>query len=119
MTGGAASRRKGSRIEREIVNRHREIGIHAERVPLSGAAKGSFAGDVIVAGMVAEVKARSGGSGFKTLERWLGDNDLLFLRRDRAEPLVVLSWATYVRLLKMKPLRKDAAPGRQVEGDSQ
>ena len=71
MSGGAASRRKGSRIEREIVNRHREIGIHAERVPLSDADKGSFAGDVIVAEMVAEVKARSGGSGFKTLERRL------------------------------------------------
>ena len=32
-------------------------------------------------------------------ERWLGDNDLIFLRRDRAEPMVVLPWETWARLL--------------------
>ena len=45
------------------------------------------------------MKARAGGEGFKTLERWLGGNDALFLRRDRAMPLVVLPWATYCRLV--------------------
>ena len=79
---------------------HREAGIEAERVPLSGAAGGSFAGDVIVAGaMRAEVKARANGEGFATLERWLGSSDLLFLRRDRAAPLVLMPWGTYRRLL--------------------
>lgn len=38
----------------------------------------------------AEVKARGEGNGFKTLQRWLGDNDALFLWRDRAAPFVVL-----------------------------
>jgi hypothetical protein len=38
------------------------------------------------------VKARGNGEGFATLERWLGDNDALFLRRDRAEPVIVLPW---------------------------
>lgn len=79
-------RRKGSRIEREIVQAHRDRGIHAERVPLSGAVGGSFTGDVVIAGRLrAEVKARRSGSGFATLERWLGENDCLFLRRDRAD----------------------------------
>jgi hypothetical protein len=32
------------------------------------------------------------------LERWLGDNDALFLRRDRAEPMIVLPWI-WARLL--------------------
>lgn len=41
-----ASRDKGARAEREIVHRHRELGVHAERVPLSGAAGGRFIGDV-------------------------------------------------------------------------
>ena len=36
---GAKHRRKGDRIEREIVELHRELGIHAERVPLSGAVR--------------------------------------------------------------------------------
>jgi hypothetical protein len=38
-TGGARHRRKGDRIEREIVSRHTEIGIKAERYPLSGASR--------------------------------------------------------------------------------
>jgi len=36
---GVASKRKGSRIEREIVQLHRGIGVHVERVPLSGASR--------------------------------------------------------------------------------
>ena len=39
---------------------------------------------------LAEVKARGTGDGFRTLERWLGGNDALFLWRDRAAPFVVL-----------------------------
>ena len=90
----AASRRKGNRIERELVELHRRIGIAAERVPLSGAAGGTFAGDLVLPGIGrAEVKARGNGAGFATLDRWLGNNDVLFLRRDRAEPLVLLPWA--------------------------
>jgi Holliday junction resolvase len=94
------SRIKGSRIEREIVQKHKDIGIFAERVPLSGAAGGSYSGDVVIdRDLRAEVKARSGGAGFQTLERWMGDNDLLFLRRDRAEPMVAMPWATYEKLI--------------------
>jgi Holliday junction resolvase len=101
---GAKSRRKGARCEREIVDLHHAIGIAAERVPLSGAAGGSFCGDVRIPGLgTAEVKSRAGGAGFVTLTRWLGDNAALFLRRDRAEPIVVLPWATYARVIKPEP----------------
>jgi len=102
------SKRKGSRIEREIVGLHRAVGVQAERVPLSGAAGGSFVGDVVIGdGLRAEVKARAAGDGFKTLERWLGSNDLLFLRRDRTAPLVVMPWAIYQRLLATAETRKE------------
>lgn len=97
---GNSAKRKGDRIEREIVHLHKEIGIPAQRVPLSGAAGGRFSGDVWIEDMKAEVKARAEGSGFKTLERWLGSNDLLFLRRDRKSPLVVMPWKTYEMLIK-------------------
>lgn len=90
---------KGDRIEREIVDLHKEMGIHAQRVPLSGAAGGAFAGDVLIIDMRAEVKARANGEGFKTLETWLGGNDLLFLRRDRELPFVVMPWVTYQKLI--------------------
>lgn len=96
------SKQKGSRIEREIVHLHTAIGIPAERIPLSGAAGGSFTGDVIIGDLRAEVKARANGDGFKTLEGWLGKNDLLFLRRDRQQPLVVMPWAIYESLIKSK-----------------
>jgi hypothetical protein len=33
------------------------------------------------------------------LERWLGAADALFLRRDRAEPLVVLPWRVWARMV--------------------
>lgn len=103
---GKPSRDKGARVEREMVDRHKAIGIHAARVPLSGAAGGRFSGDVDIhafgkdaAPLVGEVKARKNGAGFATLERWLADNDLILLRRDRADPLVVLPWSTWERLV--------------------
>jgi len=108
--GGARHRRKGLRVEREIVDLHRQIGIFAERVPLSGASKYRGNGadvDVYANGheeapLVAEVKARKNGSGFVQLETWLNSYDLLFLRRNNSTPLVVLPWRTYEQFLKRK-----------------
>lgn len=100
MPGGKASRAKGDRIEREIVEAHHAVGVRCERVPLSGAAGGSFSGDLRVDGdLVAEVKARGNGSGFLTIERWLAGNDLLFLRADKRKPLVVMPWDLYADLI--------------------
>jgi len=45
-------------------------------------------------------KARRNGEGFATLARWLGDNDAIFLRENRAAPLVCLPWRPWLRLLK-------------------
>ncbi len=104
---GNMSRRKGGRIEREIVVLHMAAGIHAEKVPLSGAAGGRFKADVDVyalgrdaAPLVTEVKARANGEGFATLARWLGDNDAIFLRQNNAQPLVCLPWRSWLRLLR-------------------
>ena len=100
------SRDKGARVEREVVNQHRAIGIHAERVPLSGAAGGRFSGDVDiyafganVAPLSSEIKARKNGAGFVQLERWLGEHDALILRRDRTDAMVLLPWRSWKRLL--------------------
>jgi Holliday junction resolvase len=100
-------RRKGARIEREIVDLHHALGLRAERVPLSGAARyqGNDA-DVDIypfgpdaAPLCGEVKARGDGEGFATLERWLGEDDVLFLRRNNAPPIVTLPWRTWESLL--------------------
>jgi hypothetical protein len=99
--GGRMSRNKGGRVERELVNALKAEGIAAERVPLSGAAGGSFSGDIVVGKeMIAEVKARKNGEGFKTLEDWLGDNDLLLLKRNNKEPMAVIPWPVLIALLK-------------------
>jgi Holliday junction resolvase len=104
---GRLSRQKGARVEREIVGLHVALGVKAERVPLSGAARyRGNGGDVDVyalgpsaAPLIGEVKSRASGEGFTTLEKWLGENDALFLRRNRAEPLVVLPLRSWARIL--------------------
>jgi Holliday junction resolvase len=73
------SQRKGKVIERELVALHKQIGVHAERYPLSGASRFRGAGhdiDVYANGrdaapLVGECKARKDGAGFTTLETWL------------------------------------------------
>jgi Holliday junction resolvase len=100
-------REKGARIEREIVNAHRKMGIRAERYPLSGSSRFRGSGhdvDIYAFGVdeapaVGEIKGRASGKGFTMLERWLGEYDVLFLRRDRADPLVVLPWRVWKRLI--------------------
>jgi Holliday junction resolvase len=104
---GTKHRRKGDRVERELVERHKALGIHSERYPLSGASRFRGSGhdiDVYVFGreeapLVAEVKGRKNGGGFIQLERWLGDYDLLALRRNNADPIIVLPWRTWAALL--------------------
>jgi Holliday junction resolvase len=105
---GARHRRKGNRVEIELVHRHRELGIKAERYPLSGASRFRGSGHDIdlylhgddAAPAVFECKARKNGSGFVTLEKWLGEYDGCFLRRDHADPLVLLSWSAWTRVLE-------------------
>jgi len=93
---GRMQRDKGARVEREIVNLHQDAGIHAEKVSRSG-----YEGvDLHIGDLKVEVKARRNGNGFSTLEKWLGDCDVLFLRRNNAKPMVYLPWTTWIRLVK-------------------
>jgi Holliday junction resolvase len=104
---GAKHRAKGNRVEREIVAAHQAIGVHAERYPLSGANHFRNSGhdlDIYLFGpdqvpAVAEVKARKNGTGFVQLERWLGEYDLLVLKRNHADPLILLPWRVWTQLL--------------------
>jgi hypothetical protein len=90
--GGRRSRDKGNRLERELVNLLQRAGIAGERVPLSGSAGGKFAGDISIPVLgvdrCCECKVR--GRGFGQLYTWLRDRDLLIIRADRREPLVVI-----------------------------
>ena len=108
---GAGHPRKGYRLEREVVERHKSLGLHAERCPLSGAPRFRGCGHDVdlylfgreAAPMVCEVKARKDGAGFATLERWLANYDALFLRRNNSDPLIVLPWRVWACLLMRVP----------------
>jgi Holliday junction resolvase len=92
MTGGRASHQKGNRTERAIVRALQDAGFAAERVPLSGAARGRFGGDVSVPllGIDRRVEVKVRADGFRELYAWLDGADFLIVRADRREPLVVL-----------------------------
>lgn len=96
----SASKAKGSRIEREVRDLHLALDIPAKKMPLSGALGGEYAGDLQIADrFIAEVKSRKGGQGFSMINKWLGDNDMLFLRANHDDVKVVLPWNVYVELL--------------------
>jgi Holliday junction resolvase len=90
--GGRASRQKGNRLERGIVRLLQDHGLAAERIPLSGSAGGSYAGDLTVPflgrDLVVEVKASA--NGFARLYSWLEDRDALVIKADRRHALVIL-----------------------------
>jgi hypothetical protein len=92
QSGGRASRDKGARAERAIVRLLQEHGFAAERVPLSGAARGRFGGDVSVPflGRDHRVESKIRRNGFRELYKWLEGSDFLVVRADRFEPLLVL-----------------------------
>lgn len=106
MSGGAFARRKGSKIEREVVKCHVEAGIHAERVDAKIGQLGREASwDIDVywrgkdeAPLCGEIKAR------KALPQWIWDflasNDFLVLRENGKQPLYVVPHEVWLRILK-------------------
>jgi hypothetical protein len=107
MSGGRAPRAKGNRVERALVRLLQNAGFGAERIPLSGAAGGRFGGDISVpllgVDRTVEVKARA--NGFRELYSWLDGRDLLVVRADRREPLVIipLKLATEIAVATQTP----------------
>ena len=100
--GGKSPRQKGDRRERELVQLLADYG--AERVPLSGAAGGSFAGDVVLHKLGLTVQCKAEANGFKRLYSWLFPEegpppDMLALRSDRKKWLVVLPLSVFKKLV--------------------
>ena len=77
-------------------------GIAAVRVPLSGAVGGRFAGDIVLPLMgrdlCVEVKARA--DGFRELYSWLDQRDVLIVKADRQEPLVIVRLSLAAEIAK-------------------
>jgi hypothetical protein len=99
-SGGRKSRDKGNRAERLLVRALQDKGFAAERVPLSGSAGGKYCGDLTVPILgkdhVVEVKVRA--TGFSQLYAWLEGRDMLVVRADRKEPLVIVPLALGIEI---------------------
>ena len=99
---GRSQKQKGYRVERKLVHMFEHEGIQARRQPMSGAIVG-FPHDLVVdilGGSSVEAKARANGEGFKTIQRWKGNAEILLLVEDRQLPTVVLDWKYFINLVK-------------------
>jgi len=101
--GGKAARTKGASFEREVVNWHKDRNVEAERVPLSGAAKGNYSGDLKIGPEQASLdectrRARAWQDLYDALDQ--DGSDMLFIRKDRERTLVVLPLETYEAFLE-------------------
>lgn len=93
------SRKKGDRLERELVKIFQHHGMDAKRTPMSGAIQG-WEGDVIVTigdrKERAECKSRKS---MKQIYKWLGDNYLLCLKQDFDVPLLLMRADDFAQLI--------------------
>ena len=97
---GKASRNKGRRVELEFVHELEDYGVPSRRRQASGDSRSEDDPDILIAGVLtAESKARKNGEGFKTLQDWLGDSDLLFLKQNNKPALVTMTMATFKPML--------------------
>jgi len=90
---------KGSRFERELVDKAKAHGLEAYRVPLSGA--GSIKNDVHikVGRTLWEIEAKKRADGFKFLYEHIADADVLVVGADRQKPLAVIDYEDFLDLL--------------------
>src|SRR5262249_29616911 len=91
MSGGRSPKRKGGRVERELVRLLLEHGLVCARVPLSGGLGGVWSGDIHLEllGRTYRVEVKSRAR-LATLHRWLSAADLLLLKANRLQPIAVL-----------------------------
>jgi hypothetical protein len=85
---GRRSRDKGARGERALVKFLQGHGFAAEKI--SRMYRRGADVSVPVCGRDLEIEVKCRGNGFGQLYAWLVERDLLVLRADRREPLVVL-----------------------------
>ena len=105
---GKAPRQKGDRFERECVKRLNELGVPAERVPLSGSAGGRHTDDLVVevCGTEERVECKTRARAWSDLFGWLKAEHhakppfCLFIKADRTDTLVVMSLDQFARLSK-------------------
>jgi hypothetical protein len=99
MSSGRSAKWKGVRIEREVVQLLCELGRPCAPVPFSGGIGGGYSGDIDLelCSRIAKIQVKARRK-FRTLYRWLRRADLLLLKADRQDPIVVLSLYLFAEL---------------------
>ena len=100
---GRSAKIKGSAFEREIVALLKSMGCNAQRIPLSGALKGDYSGDIRFGkalGLIGECKRRK--RAWKDLYDAIAqdNSDVVFIRPDNEKPLAVMPMETLETFLK-------------------
>lgn len=97
--GGKASRDKGNRMERAAVLLARAARLTAERVPLSGAAGGSYCSDMTirVLGLLRRFECKWRKDGFKQVYDWLDGNDGVIVKADGKPMLMIQPYGDWLR----------------------
>ncbi len=104
---GLKSKRKGNSNERNFVNRWRERGYGASRMPLSGAlgsvAGMDLSGDVKLFSHWSDwrVECKVRANGFRELYKWLSPQniDFLSLKANNQPPLIVMTEDTLAEIM--------------------
>jgi Holliday junction resolvase len=106
--GGRQSRQKGDRFERAIVRLLQDAGFGATRVPLSGSVGGKYSGDISLPllGRDLCIECKHRADGFRELYAWLEDRDLLIVKADRRDALVILPLKTAIDIAVVAERRR-------------
>jgi hypothetical protein len=102
-----ASRRKGAAEERALVRFLQARGFAAEKISRTGYTGSDLSMPLLGRDLRCEVKCR--GNGFARLYDWLAGNDLLIVRADRREPLVVIPLRLATEIATAAERRKSAS----------
>ena len=93
---GRRSRDKGARGERAIVRLLQGAGIEAQKISRMYQSGADLR--VSVGGVDRSVEVKVRANGFRNLDAWLTDRDLLVIKADRQEPLVILRLSDAIKL---------------------
>ena len=110
---GNKSRRKGGRIERELANLFLDAGFACEKVSYAYKPGHDLSLPLIGRDHNVEVKCRA--NGFAQLYGWLEKADMLLLRADRSEPLIVMPMKLAIEVFTVAESKSAAARKDQSE----
>ena len=114
---GRRSRDKGARTERAIVRVLQGEGVAATKI--SSLDKPGADISMPLSGVDRAVEVKCHADGFRELQFWLKERDLLVLKADRREPLVVVRLSLAAEIAKGTAfcvVPKEAAAGRSPVG---